>query len=181
MRQTERRLPPARVAGENDADMSRMAGVLAHRILEQWDFMADPGRLTNDVAAIVERSLGADQADFSGRVTKSLTELLRVFGASDWYARLGRATILGREIPFLLPWDEGQLMEGVIDLVYRLDGSLWIADYKTDAITAEEAPKHAERYRTQSQVYKTAVAQSLGITDARFHCLFLRCATSIEL
>ena len=72
-------------------------------------------------------------------------------------------------------------MEGVIDLLYRLDGSLWIADYKTDAVLAGEAADHAERYRTQSLIYKTAVSQSLGMTHTRFHCLFLRCATSVEL
>ena len=54
--------------------------------------------------------------------------------------RLRSATILGREVPFIMPWDDRQVMEGVIDLIYRLDGELWIADYKTDE-TAEEAPK----------------------------------------
>ena len=79
-----------------------------------------------------------------------------------------------------MPWGDKQVMEGVIDLIYRLDGELWIADYKTDAISADEAVLRAERYRVQGQVYKAAVKQSLR-TEPRFHCLFLRCATAVEL
>jgi ATP-dependent helicase/nuclease subunit A len=72
-------------------------------------------------------------------------------------------------------------MEGVIDLLYRLDGELWVADYKTDAISADQAAARAEQYRTQSEVYKSAIRQSLGCDSVRFHCLFLRCATAVEL
>lgn len=72
-------------------------------------------------------------------------------------------------------------MEGVIDVLYRLDGRLWIADYKTDTVTPDEAPTQAERYRTQATLYKQAVQQSLGIPAAGFQCIFLRCATAVEL
>ena len=51
-------------------------------------------------------------------------------------------------------------MEGVIDLIYRLDGELWIVDYKTDEISADQAAARAEQYRTQSEVYKAAVRQA---------------------
>jgi len=71
-------------------------------------------------------------------------------------------------------------MEGIIDLMYRFDGELWIADYKTDSVSADQAAGRADRYRTQSEIYKVAVKQSLGI-QPRFHCLFLRCGVAIEL
>ena len=41
-------------------------------------------------------------------------------------------------------------MEGVIDLIYRLDGRIWIADYKTDDVAAEDAPARADHYRSQA-------------------------------
>jgi ATP-dependent helicase/nuclease subunit A len=72
-------------------------------------------------------------------------------------------------------------MEGVIDVMYRLDETIWIADYKTDAVRPEQAPARAERYRAQSEVYKAVAKRSLGIEEVRFHCLFLRCAIAVEL
>ena len=65
-------------------------------------------------------------------------------------------------------------MEGVIDLIYRLDGHLWIADYKTDQVTAEEAPARAERYSQQAMLYRQAVAACLGTSSIAFQFLFLR-------
>jgi ATP-dependent helicase/nuclease subunit A len=71
-------------------------------------------------------------------------------------------------------------MEGVMDLLYRLDGELWIADYKTDVVSSDQAVGRAEQYRPQGEVYKAAVRQSLKL-EPRFHCLFLRCAMAVEL
>jgi ATP-dependent helicase/nuclease subunit A len=72
-------------------------------------------------------------------------------------------------------------MAGVIDVIYRLDGGIWIADYKTDFIAPGEAAARAERYRSQSDIYKAAVRQGAGVDHVGFHCVFLRCATAIEL
>ena len=65
-------------------------------------------------------------------------------------------------------------MEGVIDLLYCLDGKLWIADYKTDMIPLDEVAARAETYRQQAQLYQTAVVQSLGAPIAGFEFIFLR-------
>ena len=78
-----------------------------------------------------------------------------------------------------MPWVTRQVMEGVIDLIYRLDGELWVADYKSDAISVDQATSR-EAHRTQSEVYKAARSDKPG-TEPRFHCLFLRCATAVEL
>jgi ATP-dependent helicase/nuclease subunit A len=91
------------------------------------------------------------------------------------------ASILGREIPFVIPWGDGQVMEGVIDLMYRLDGKLWIADYKTDRIAAEEAPARALRYEPQATAYRTAVARCFGGETASFEFVFLRPGVRVEL
>ena len=71
-------------------------------------------------------------------------------------------------------------MEGVIDVIYRLDGEVWVADYKTDAVSTDQAAGRAEQYRVQSEVYKAAVKQGLG-TEPRFHFFFLRCGAAIEV
>mgnify|MGYP003335570025 CR=1 FL=1 len=164
-----------------DREFGRLVGILTHRRLEQCDFAADSSKLLDRLDGFVQRALSVEQQDLAPRLTAALRELLTTYGRSPLYKQLGQATILGREIPFHIPWGEKQVMEGVIDVLYRLDGRLWIADYKTDAVTPDEAPTQAERYRTQATLYKQAVQQSLGIPAAGFQCIFLRCATAVEL
>ena len=161
-------------------EIGRLAGVVAHRLLERWDFSQDPSGLFVQVVLAVQTTLGPDNQSHAEAVAESVNDLLATFSRSEAYARLCSSQILDREVPFIMPWGNRQVMEGVIDLIYRLDGELWIADYKTDAISANQAAARAEQYRTQSEVYKAAVKQSLG-AEPRFHCLFLRCATAVEL
>ena len=59
-----------------------------------------------------------------------------------------------------MPWN-GQIMEGVIDLIYEHDGLLYLADYKTDRIAREELTQGAGRYRQQAQIYSRAARESL--------------------
>ncbi len=168
------------VRGRQDAAVGRLIGVVTHRLLERWDFSYDPSRLCAQVVLAVQAALGPDDQSYAGAVGESVTDLLTIFGRSEAYARLRSSQILGREVPFIMPWHDRQVMEGVIDLLYRFDGELWVADYKTDAISVDQATTRAEQYRTQGEVYKAAVKRSLG-TEPRFHCLFLRCGASIEL
>jgi ATP-dependent helicase/nuclease subunit A len=98
------------------------------------------------------------------------------------YRDLQRATILGREVPFLMPWDDQQrTMSGTIDLLYRLDGQLWIADYKTDSIDAGEVPARAEEHRLQAEIYTAAIAQSLGVDFVSFQFIFLRPGLAVNI
>ncbi|MDF0667703.1 MAG: UvrD-helicase domain-containing protein [Nitrospira sp.] len=163
-----------------DMEIGRLAGVVAHRLLERWDFSQDPSGLLAEVESAVRSVLAPDEQPRAGAVAGSVNDLLVTFGRSEAYARLRSSHILGREVPFIMPWEERQVMEGVIDLIYRLDGELWITDYKTDMVSTDQSSARAEQYRTQSEVYKAAVVQGLGIKP-RFHCLFLRCATAVEL
>ncbi len=172
-----RETTPAR----QDVAVGRLAGVVAHRLLEGWDFSQHPSGLCAQVGSAVQATLGPDDQPHAEAITESVNDLLATFGRSEAYERLRSSQILGREIPFVIPWGDRQVMEGVIDLLYRLDGELWVADYKTDAISADQAAVRAEQYRTQSEVYKSAIRQSLGCDSVRFHCLFLRCATAVEL
>lgn len=164
-----------------DMEIRRLAGVAAHRLLERWDFSQDPSGLSVQVAGAVQATLGPAGHSHAGAVAESVKDLLATFGRSEAYARLRSSKILGREVPFIMPWGDRQVMEGVIDLIYRLDGELWITDYKTDMVSPDRAPARAEEYRTQSEVYKAAVRLSLEVETVRFHCLFLRCAMAVEL
>jgi ATP-dependent helicase/nuclease subunit A len=176
VRSVERETAPVR----QDAVIGRLAGVVAHRLLERWDFSQDPSGLSAEVASAIQAALGPDDQSHAPAVAESVHELLAVFGQTDIYARLRSSQILGREVPFIIPWGDRQVMEGVIDIMYRLDGELWVADYKTDAVATDQAAGRAEQYRVQSEVYKAAVKQGLG-AEPRFHLFFLRCGAAIEL
>ena len=79
-----------------------------------------------------------------------------------------------------MPWD-GQIMEGVIDLIYEHDGLLYLADYKTDRIAREELTQGAERYRQQAQIYSRATRQSLQREVAAFKVIFLRLGEAVRV
>lgn len=168
------------IAVRPEPAIGRLVGVVTHRLLEHWDFSRDPSGLTAQVGAVLRSVLGPEDQSHAEAVEDSVNDLLATFSRSEAYARLRSSQILGREVRFIMPWGDRQVMEGVVDLLYRLDGELWIADYKTDGVSVDQAAARAERYRTQSEVYKAAVKQGLG-AEPRFHCLFLRCGVAIEL
>jgi ATP-dependent helicase/nuclease subunit A len=114
-------------------------------------------------------------------VTEDLTVLFEGFFSSEPYNRLQRATVLGREVQFVMPLGEGQMMEGVIDLIYRLNDRIWIADYKTDDVAAADAQTRADRYRSQADSYARAVASSLGLSSLSFQFIFLRPGVAIDV
>jgi len=79
-----------------------------------------------------------------------------------------------------MPWN-GQIMEGVIDLVYEKHGLLYLADYKTDRITKDQLTEAAARYNRQAEIYSRAVKQSLGRELAAFKIIFLRLGEAVDL
>ena len=132
----------------------------------------------------------------SGEIIKEAREVLATFARSEAYAELCGATILGREVPFLMPWPSHAevgvgggrlagppptLMEGRIDLLYEKGGGLWVADYKTDRITEAEVSARMEAYRPQAQAYTEAVRQAVGRTPTGFKLIFLRLGKSVPL
>jgi ATP-dependent helicase/nuclease subunit A len=164
-----------------DRNVSQLAGVLTHRILERWDFSRPPRELLDHITPTLDTELTPERDHSRPEVSASLSAIFTAFGTSDMYMRLRSAAILGREVPFIMPWGDRQVMEGVIDLIYRLDGELWIADYKTDQTTAEEAPTKAAFYSYQADIYRKAATTCLGLPRVSFQLLFLRAGTSVEL
>jgi ATP-dependent exoDNAse (exonuclease V) beta subunit len=87
---------------------------------------------------------------------------LRGLLASPIMKRLAAAEILGREAPILFRDTDGKTVHGYADLIYRLDGRVHVADYKTDDASAAEA---AERYRAQLADYAFAVRVAMGLDE----------------
>ena len=164
-----------------DQEVGRLVGILTHRILEQWDFHSPSEGLLDRIEPITQQTLTTEQAELMPAISDSLQETLGNFARSDLYQRLASATILGREVPFAMSWEEGQIVHGVMDVIYRLDGRIWIGDYKTDLVMAQDVPERAERYRSQMTLYKAAAQKSLGVSAISAQLLFLRCGVSVEL
>jgi ATP-dependent helicase/nuclease subunit A len=61
--------------------------------------------------------------------------------------------------------DDGTVLEGFVDLVYRDDdGSLVIVDYKTDAIPAAAIGARTAYYAPQLAAYESAITEASGAT-----------------
>ncbi len=175
------RSPSSRQKAVEDQAVSRMAGIVTHRLLEQWDFRSAPDGLLDRIEETVQQVLAQDSISVQGAMVTAVREILDPFLRSELYARLASATILGQEVPFILPWGEGQAMEGVIDLLYRLDGRIWIADYKTDRVTEAEVRTRAATYAEQARIYADAVRRTLASQAVSFEFLFLRPAVRVEM
>lgn len=192
-RTTPRRLTPSSLAGSRpeavfpctvagrDADLARLIGVCAHAVLEQWDFTRPRAEICTVIKQACRRYVAQDHPQLLANVTEDLTALFESFLSSVPYKRLQRATVLGREVPFVMPLGEGQMMEGVIDLIYRLDGRIWIADYKTDDVSAEDVQTRADCYRSQADSYSRAVASALGLPSLSFQFIFLRPGVAVDV
>ena len=192
-RTTPRRLTPSSLTADRadaifshtvtgrDADLARLIGVCAHAVLEQWDFTRPRTEISTVIEQTCRRYVAQDHPQLMDDVTEDLTVLFENFLSSKPYKRLQRATVLGREVPFVMPLGEGQLMEGVIDLIYRLEDRIWIADYKTDEVVAEDVQVRVDRYRPQTEMYVRAVERALGLSSLSFQLIFLRPGVAIDV
>jgi len=159
---------------------SLIVGDIAHRVLQNWDFTGDGRDYDDQLQSHLDHWLPEESRQDRAVIQSELKEIFHHFFGSATYAELKKTRILGREVPLLMPWD-GQIMEGVIDLIYERDGLLYLADYKTDRITEEELTQTAERYHQQAQIYSLAARQSLNRDVAAFKLIFLRLGEAVEI
>jgi ATP-dependent helicase/nuclease subunit A len=155
-------------------------GDLAHRFLQTWQFGGATNQLAEQLCRFVDIALSAEFVSDRAGIESELHEILDNFFRSNAYAELAGAKILGREVPLLMPW-QGQIMEGVIDIIYEQNGLLYLADYKTDRIKSNELRQGAERYRQQAEIYTQATEKSLSRQVAAFKLIFLRLGEAIPI
>ena len=126
--------------------------------------------LARDTGRIVHARLAGLTAREAGAAVDEADEILRTFGASPLAGRLAQLDVLGREIPMLLVKD-GTRWRGAIDLLYRdPDGTLVVADFKTDATDSGAL----ERHRGQLSLYVDAVRAAMPTVKVRSELWMLR-------
>ncbi|HJU04184.1 MAG TPA: UvrD-helicase domain-containing protein [Nitrospiraceae bacterium] len=172
-----------------DTERSRVLGIVAHRLLEEWNFAENPRMLMERIQPLCRTLVPVTLTDDVPGMIAEIEEIFDAFIGSKPYQDLARADILGRELPFVIPWNPQSsdlsplpcILEGVIDVVYRLDGQVWVTDYKTDRVEAETLERRAAEYAIQARAYRVAVAQSLGLDHVMFKLVFLRSGTAFPI
>ena len=137
----------------DDAPSTRATevGTICHAVLERLDFKAP---------AIPEGT------------EPEAARILEGFFKSGPFREIAESEILARELPFVLRRG-AQVVQGVIDLVYRRGGKVYVADYKTDKL---ERP---EDYALIREIYPEAVRRVLGV-EPRFKLIYLRSGRGLE-
>ena len=118
-------------------------------------------------------------------------EGLLKLAASPLGRRMAAAERVLREFPFALlcpaerffPGAGGEelLLQGVVDCCLFEPDGLVIVDYKTDRISAAEAPERAGRYASQLESYAWAMSQITGRSVKAKLVYFLRPGEAVEL
>ena len=140
--------------------MGRIVGRVLHRSLESWEGgdRSSFDRLVNQTATDEARREGHDPE----RVETVAQEIASGFFDGELVRRFESVKRLGQEIPLLLRGAEDALYRGSIDLLYEdEDGTVVVADYKTDDETRETELR--DHYGEQLRIYAEAAQQALGL------------------
>ena len=79
--------------------------------------------------------------------------------------------------------DEFVVVQGVVDLVVLLPEEIWLADFKTDEITANGLPEKKRLYAPQLKLYARALEKiySRPVTERWLHFLPARKTVDMEV
>jgi ATP-dependent helicase/nuclease subunit A len=149
-----RTAPPAVVLAAG-AGAGRDFGSLVHRVLE-WTPLDRPEEAARMADALAP-AFGVDP-DAARRAGEAALRAL----ALPVMQRARAAVRVWREMPVWFP-EEGELVEGVIDLVFEEPGGLVVVDYRTDQIAPAQAVAQAAHHAPQLQLYGRGLAQAMGV------------------
>ncbi len=144
------------------------------RALYLSEMPATPGRAT-EIGTICHAVL--EHLDFGAPAVPEGTDpeaaaILKKFFKSAPFKELVGAEILARELPFLMPRGN-QIVQGVIDVIYRTGGKVYVADYKTDTLM------QPEDYGLIREIYTEAVRRTLKV-EPGFKLIYLRQGRAVE-
>ena len=164
-------------------------GTATHTFLQHLDFARtdSPEQLRDQAQSLCAAGFLTEPE----RDAIDLGAVSRLF-ASPLGRRMKAAKELRREFRFTLLEDAGALfpgvpegetllMQGVVDCFFVEDGAVTIVDYKTDRVSAQEAPERAERYRAQVRTYARALRRILGLPVRECLLWFLTPGTAVAL
>ncbi len=169
-------------------------GSIMHFVMQHLDFhrLSPEGWNTQEIAAqiqaMVRQELLSDQEARQVDVNR-----VGKFFSSELGQRVLRADKIYREVPFNLvrracevtaAWEQCQdelLIQGVIDLYFWEDGEMVLLDYKTDRITPANRDELIDKYRTQLELYKTALEDIQGQRVKDSYLYLFDCDEEVKL
>jgi ATP-dependent helicase/nuclease subunit A len=150
-------------------------GSLVHRILEWIPLEECTPQAVSAMATALAPSLGLGP-DAAARAAETASRVLAL-------PLLDRARAARRVFRELVVWfpEGGELLEGVVDLVFEEDGGLVVVDYKTDHIAPDQAIEQAAHHAPQLQLYGRGLAQATGMKVAERLVLFTSLGRAIPV
>ncbi len=150
-------------------DEGALLGTAFHELMAlSLDYLDDKGKMKKQIEAVSRKYL------FENDKQEALERFADNFRKCEIYSGLIDAEERYPEYGFTFMGDDGY-SSGIIDLLYRHDGTLKIVDYKTNSLRntnpAEEIEKH--KYDKQLEEYAKAVEQSTGETVAERILVFV--------
>ncbi len=167
--------PPQRVwrvvpAVQTPSAPAWVVGSLVHETLAAWRF--PPNGFEDWVLARARQYGIADPFQLEDAARRT-GELLSRFQAHALYDEMESADRRLHEVPYSRSLD-GRIENGIIDAIYRRDGSWTIVEFKTDEVRDQEALERLlaeEDYLAQAQRYVDAVEDLLGQRPRSILCL----------
>ena len=143
------------LTGTPDRPSGRRFGALVHAVLAVTPLDATADQV-GEFAGLEGRMLGATDAEVTAAGAVATAALAHPILAR---ARLAvGAGACRRETPVTMQAEDGTLVEGVVDLAFRDDGTWVVVDFKTD----RELEVALDVYRRQVQLYAQMVARATG-------------------
>ncbi len=164
-------------------------GTATHTFLQHLRF--SEAESTERLEAELRRIAAAGHLAPEEAAAVDLSSVLRLLG-SPLGRQLAAAADVRREFRFTLleaaadyfpgaAADDRMLLQGVVDCFFVENGGVTVLDYKTDRVTAAEAPQRAERYRGQLRAYARALGRILGLPVRRCALWFLRPGVEVDV
>ncbi len=167
--------PPAVHPGDGSG---RDFGSLVHRLLEWVSFEEtgeSRGKAIRSMAVALAPAFGLDE-EAAARAAAQVDGALGL----PVMERARRAPRVWREMGVWFP-DGEHLVEGKVDLVFEENGQLVVVDYKSDAITDEQALAQAAHHAPQLQLYGRGLAQALAMPVRERLVVFTALARSVPV
>lgn len=130
-------------------------GTLVHNLLSYFDFKDD------DPLKLIESLYEAKMFDEEGHeVLLNYLPHIKDFIASDTYKLISQADTIYQEKSFRYKDEEGQIINGIFDLVFIKGDDVYVLDYKTDRVSLENnEEKLVELHKTQLSYYSKVLQQ----------------------
>jgi len=121
---------------------------------------------TGSIVTFFESELGKAALDFKNTVYREWLFTF-VVGASQLQPEVSA--------------DETIIVQGIIDMLIRTSAGLLVVDFKTDDVTAKNAPQRAEMYRQQLELYSRAAETILKTKVLAKWLYFLKPTLAVEV